>query len=479
MRRGRQEGAAGGGRREAAGGGRHTPAVRRILGRLDRLDLTPLPPPRRLPWWGAALGVAVLTWLQMVRRPADPPVWDSLYVEDGQVFLGQALDQRVWDTLATSHLGYLHTAARAITETATWFPLEHAPLVMGLLTSLAIALLAVYVFEASAAWIASPLLRGVLAIAVVLVPVTSRDIAGTVANLHWFLIYASYWAVVNPWRGRGWLAASTLVVLTSTLTDPLTAVLLPLALLLAARERADRRAWLVPATIVAGLLIQLVLRDEGAERVGSVDLGAIPRIFAERVTSSMLAGDQHLHDVFGGATGSPFAWASLVLVAAALAAGAWRLRGRRLHVLLAGTGLSLAFFLIPVIGRGTDLLVPDEPWALGASRYMYLPVMFLLTALAAAADRADPDSARRRSPWREIALALLVLVPLGLDYRGNHRTEGDPRWSASLEQAERACAARRPVGPVTLTGDPADPTAIVPTDRLAHWYVPIACSRLD
>ena len=443
---------------------------------LDRLDPTPLAPPRRLPWWGIALGVAMLTWLQMVRRPGDPPAWDSLYVEDGQVFLGQALDQHVWDTLATSHLGYLHTAARVITEVATWVPLERAPLVMSLLTSLVVALLAAYVFEASGAWIASPLLRGVLTVAVVLVPVTARDIAGTVANLHWYLIYASFWAVVNPWRGRGWLVASTVLVLAATLTDPLTAVLLPIGVLLAVRARPDRTARAVPGAIVLGLLVQLALRDEGAERVGGVDIEAVPRIFAERVTSSLLAGDQHLFDVFGQETGSPFAWGSLALVAVAVAAGIWLLRGRRRLLLIAGAALSVTFFLIPVISRGTELLVPDIPWALGASRYMYLPVMFLLTGLIAAVDRAAPRDGR--SPWREIAVALLVLVPIALDYRAPHRTDGGPRWGPALEQAEQACASRRPVGPVTLAGDPADPTAIIPTDRPAHWYVPIACSRL-
>lgn len=444
----------------------------------NRLDLAPLSSPPRLPWWAVTLGVAVLTWLQMVRRPGDPPAWDSLYVEDGQVFLAQAVDQHLWDTFATSHLGYLHSAARAITEVATWLPLEHAPLVMALLTSVTVALLAVYVLEASGAWLASPPLRALLALAMVLAPVTARDIAGTVANLHWYLIYASFWAIVCPWRSRGWLVASTAVVLTSVLTDPLTAVLLPIALLLAWRDRV-RAAWVVPGAIVLGLLVQLVLRDEGAERVGGVDLGVVPRIFAERVTSSLFAGDEQLYDVFGHRTGSPFAWGSLVVVAVAIGAGLWRLRGRRRLLVLAGAALSLTFFLIPVLSRGTGLLVPDIPWALGASRYIYLPILFLLTALVAAADRAGRGSGAARLRPLELAVALLILVPMALDYRAPHRTDGEPRWKPALAQAEEACAQNRAVGTVTLIGAAGDRTAIIPTHRLGHWNVTIACSNLD
>jgi hypothetical protein len=68
---------------------------------------------------------------------------------------------------------------------------------------------------------------------------------------------------------------------------------------------------------------------------------------------------------------------------------------------------------------------------------------------------------------------------MALDYRAPHRTDGDPRWGPALAQAERACAQDRPVGAVTLTGTGAKRTAIVPTHRLGHWHVPIACSNLD
>jgi hypothetical protein len=109
---------------------------------------------------------------------------------------------------------------------------------------------------------------------------------------------------------------------------------------------------------------------------------------------------------------------------------------------------------------------------------MYLPVMFLLTGLVAAADRGRPGAAARRSPVREIALALLVLVTVWLDYRAPHRTEGEPRWGPVVREAETACRTGRPAGRVTLTGTGADRTAILPTHRLGHWYVPVSCSKL-
>src|SRR5205823_6545729 len=110
-----------------------------------------------------------------------------------------------------------------------------------------------------------------------------------------------------PGEGRGWLAASTAVVVLAVLSDPLTAVLLPIALVFAIRAR-DARGWLLPGCIAAGLVAQIALRDQGTSSFGGHDYSVLPRLFAERVTSSVLVGDRYLKDVFGGMTGSPFAW---------------------------------------------------------------------------------------------------------------------------------------------------------------------------
>lgn len=419
-----------------------------------------LAPARRAPFWALAAGVAVLTWLQMVRRPGDPPIWDSFFVEDGGIFFGHAVDNPFHASLTTSHYGYLHTVSRLVAEPATWFGLERGPLVMSLLSCLVIALLAAYVYAASGAWIASPVLRFVLATNVALLPATAREIGGSASNLHWFLLFGAFWAVLCPWRGRWWLVASAAVVGLAAFSDPLTVVLLPIALVLAWRA-GERRAWVLPGLIVAGLVAHLALRDSEAEKFGSLDAELLPRSFAERVTSSLLVGDRYVEDLFDFKTGSPFAWATLAIVVLGLGVGLWRLRGRRRWLLGGAAALSLAFFMIPMLTRGTDVLLPHSPWLGASSRYMYLPVIFLLTAFLAAFDRDGP-----RLRWREVVVAVLVLAVVAVNYRTPHRTEGDPQWSTGLEEAERECAGKRPEEPAGI-------------DISETWHVEIDCGRLD
>ncbi|HKP89921.1 MAG TPA: hypothetical protein VJT75_08090 [Thermoleophilaceae bacterium] len=411
----------------------------------------------------------------MVRRPNDPPVWDSLWTEDGKIFLTQSLSQSFLDTLATSYFGYLHTVPRLITNAASWFPIEDMPLVMSLLTCLVVALLSVYVFEASGAWIASPVIRVLLALAVAFAPVTARELSGTVSNVHWYLIYASFWAVICPWRTRGWLAASTAVVVASVLSDPLTAVLLPLGVVAALAAR-DRRAWILPAAIVGGLVVQLGLRDEGTTFFGGREWQLLPRIFAERVTSSVLAGDRYLEDLFGGRVGSPFAWASLAVVTLVLAAGLWRLRGRRRWLVAIAAVLSVAFFLIPAFSRGTIHFFPTRPWLLASTRYIYLPVLFLLTALALAADRATRGPTRPRLP--EIAFALLLVGTMATSYAAPHRTEGTPSWRATVKAGRIACRQNHenPLAELYYNRGLIAVLPIAPTP--GSWRAVISCARL-
>jgi hypothetical protein len=129
--------------------------------------------------------------------------------------------------------------------------------------------------------------------------------------------------------------------------------------------------------------------------------------------------------------------------------------------------LAVVFFLVAVLTRGTEILVPDAPWALGASRYIILPVMFLLTALLVAVDRPHPGA--RRIPVREVAAALTVLAVIAVNYATPHRTAGGPRWKPTLEQARAHCASM-PAG--------SSRKVTVPINPPVNWYVPIECAEL-
>ena len=422
--------------------------------------------------WASGAAVAAITALQMVRRPTPPPVWDSLIAEDGKIFLSQALSQGFLDTLATSYQGYLHTVPRGTAFVATWFRLDDAPLVMSLLGSLLVALLSVYVFHASAAWIASPLLRAALALAIPFLPVTARQMAGTISNLHWYLLYAAFWAVVCPWRGRGWLVVSSAVAGLAVLSDPQAAVLLPVGLVLAWRAR-ERSALVIPGVIVVGLVAQLVLRDEGTATLGGSNYAALPEFFAERVTSSLLMGDRYLEDLFGGRTGSPFAWGSLVLVAAAVALGLWRLRDRRAWLLGGCAVLSVVYFLIGPLARGTHIFDIHRPWILTGTRYVYLPVLFLLTGLLAAVDRPRRDD--RRLHAREVVVALAVVASMAVGFAAPHRSSGELRWKPLVARARAACVTGRTVVPIKLYGAGAGLGVFIPIDPVPRWSVQVSC----
>jgi hypothetical protein len=263
-----------------------------------------------VPW------VAAATTLQMVRRPSDPPPWDSLFAEDGAVFLEGALNNKLPAPLFDSYNGYLHLVPRAIAELTVLFPLESAPLVMSLAASLTVAALSLLVYRASASWLPSPYLRAALAFAFVLLPVATGSEAGaSAAYVGWYWLYACFWVLVAPPSGRAWLALASGVALLTALTTPLAVVLVPVAVAAAALRR-DRHSVAVAGALAAGLAVQAVARSGEAARVGS-EAGDLLPLLGERVSGGLLVGDRFVGDLVNGSLGSVFGGVCSVAVAAA------------------------------------------------------------------------------------------------------------------------------------------------------------------
>jgi hypothetical protein len=236
------------------------PLARRAVGVLRELFPEPAEPvPRRVPrsvsvvlLLGAAVPLGVLVMLVRVAGPV--PAWDSIYAEDLNVFLVQAL-QHPWPLLA-GYAGYLQLVPRLIAQFVVYLPLRDAAAAFAVIGALVTAGCALFIFHASAGHVRSAVLRFVLALAVVLLPVAQLEIADSGVNSPWYLLFALFWAVLwRPGTRAGMAAAAAVGFLTAASTT-MSVVFAPLLLarviaLPRLREHAVTVGW------AAGCLLQV------------------------------------------------------------------------------------------------------------------------------------------------------------------------------------------------------------------------------
>jgi hypothetical protein len=125
--------------------------------------------------------------------------------------------------------------------------------------------------------------------------------------------------------------------------------------------------------------------------------------------------------------------------------------------------LGAAFFVIPLLLRGTNYVEPDDPAALAGARYVYLPVILLLTALLVAVDRGA------RRPTVPIAAAAAVALACVANYPVTHAGSGGARWKPAVEAARAECERLRPDQPRVVR---------VPISPPGTWAVPVDCQDL-
>ncbi len=396
----------------------------------------------------AFLGV-VATGLQLLRQPGVPS-WDSVWQEDGAIFLTDALANPFLETLVTPYNAYLHTLPRLIAGPVALVGLEHAALLMTFLSALTVTLIAMYVYFASARVFHTQWARVVLAMSVVLLPAAGYETNANIANLHWYLIFACFWVFVAAPRTTAGIAVGITIVALAVLSDPLAALLAPLPLIALWRDRTWRgRA--IPLVFLGTLAVQLVLGvvEDPVAPYASSHLPAVPKIYALRVTGSFLVGDLFL-DNFWKPWGLAFALAALLVVAAVCAYGLLRAdRGRRL--LIGGSlALSVGYLTVPLMLRGTENFLDRGDFSLNGSRYVLLPILFLTIAVLLTLDRRDPRLSSRA--WRNVQIGFSALTAALVLTNFSIFTvrSGGPAWKESVASARERCATvggRRPGSP--------------------------------
>jgi len=434
------------------------------------------------------LWVAVMTMAQLFRQPGFAS-WNTVWQEDGSIFLSDAMYQSFPRALVHSYNAYLHVVPRILAALAAVLPLERAALVLAASSALVVALLSVYVYFASAALLPSEWARVLLAVMFVLLPATAYETTANLANLHWYLLFACFWVFL--YRPQSWagVAVATTVAVAAVLSDPMAGLFLPLAIL-AIYKRTTGRDLVVPVTFFVALAVQLAL---GALATSPAPYTAshlvdLPGIFALRVAGSFLVGDRQLRS-FWGQFRWWFAYSSLAVVAGLAVLGTVKARVSTRFYLLVSIGYSCAFLAIPLMLRGTERFLDGPGFNLNGSRYMVIPLWFLVLAALLVVDR--PVGVGREVSWQKVqcAVALYLLALLVVNFADfSVRTEG-PGWREQLTVARGQCARGERFGPPPpgvgpeivsrLRDYPHDVLVpIAPNIEPPTFVVPVTCARL-
>jgi multisubunit Na+/H+ antiporter MnhC subunit len=406
----------------------------------------------------------LLVTLLHLGRQRETPAWQSLWAEDASVFLTDGY-RDAWGTFFEQNGGYLHVVPRLVGAIAALLPLDDAALVFAFAGSVVVALVAAFVYAASGDVLHTRGLRLGLAATVAFLPVAGAELYANVLNLHFYLVFACFWALTWQATTASAVLARSLVVVAATLSDPVSGLLAPLALV-GPTVRRGRAALIVSGCFALGLAIQLTAMrgGESPERNWAFHAWDVPDILALRVGGGLLVGDRFLDDLWLW-LGRAFSVTVLALVLAVV--GLLLVRSRRRQAVFALVSLIYAavFLVVHLVGRGTGGMDPDAgSFHLEGARYALLPFLFLLTALLVLIDGS-------RWPWanwaRVVALIWLVgLLAANYAVGPNARSSG-PLWQREVEEASQRCQ-ERSSATVRILAAPAPPNV---------WYARVPCSR--
>jgi hypothetical protein len=422
------------------------------------------------------LAVIVGALYQLNRQPGVPAT-DSLWAEDGRIFMQQSFGQPWYKVIVEPYAGYAHILPRLISVGGRTVAAEHLAAYYAWTAALVVSILAVIVFVAIHGHVHTLIGRAVTAGSFMTLPLTSVECMNSVANLQWYLVASAFWVLL--WRPRGW--AATII---ACVTVALAVASAPVALLLAPvaairlislgswRERLPGVAFGVGAVLQLGIMT-------GTSRLPTPirpGVDEVARAFFVRVILGSVDGYSTASSHFRDWGWSVVVLAGLFVVVATLVAGT-TLAGRCL--VIAGLAEGLILFSFSVTYSWSPNLAPSGKEAnLGASsRYTVASVLILTGILVVGLERLHqhitalpdwPSSTTVRMALRVLVVLapLIYLVRVDLIEYGeyNRRAEG-PRWTSEVARAEGACLKTR-ASQVMVSVSPGGP-----------WLAALPCNK--
>ncbi len=373
--------------------------------------------------------VFITSFLVLFSRRPDVILNPQFYAEDGARWYADAY-QMGWHCLLVPDSGYLQTVSRFIGFLAMLFPFVLAPLVMNLF-ALTAQILPVNFFLSSRFAGISFYTRLAGSLLYLAIP-NSIEVHANTTNIQWHLALLAFLVLVaEPARSRTGLALDLLVLALLSLDSPLTFVLTPIAAAFLFLALSSSR---VPVQNGANLIRLAGIL--GGQIFLSAELGV------RSVARLYFFGDRHT-----------LLYLECVAMILGFAVCLYCFRHASIELrlfLLFAAGILMMALSRPI--AGPDLSFPQWEYLQlpgRSSRYYFFPILAFYAALIWI---ASAGGSRLRSVPRYLALALLLLVPVGAYRDWRYPAFTDFHFQTYAAAFERAPSGSRIIIPLNPQG---------------------------
>lgn len=414
---------------------------------------------RREPVLAVAVGVlvTVVAWLRLT-----PVARETVWAEDGTIFLAQASSHGLTSTLFAAYAGYLHSVPRLAAEVvATFVPTPGWAYGVTVASCVLTGAVAAGVVLLARDVVTSLPARVALGLAAAVAPLLPLEVLGNLANIHWLLLWLAPWLLLARGGGRVRQWVLGLLAFLVATTEVQAAVFAPL-LLWRPRERGA-----LPRLVLfaGGLALQAhaVLTTPRPTNGGvRPDSGELVLSWLHVVVLPWFLGTGRALVRASGTRGTLLALAMVALVV--LAVVVTLRRGTRLQsvVVVAAPLTGALLWVVAVVLNTPPTRNPDGSFA--ALRYGYVPSLLVLTPVVIGLTLLPWVRVRRAAAalLTVVVVTVLVLNPAPLSARG-----WGPLWDDQARVAGEPCDAVSP-----------PPAVDVPIGPFG-WFARIPCQEMD
>jgi hypothetical protein len=390
----------------------------------------------------AVLAIAVTTFISLFRLPQT--VWDTVWAEDGPVFMQQAMSGGGPGAIFAPYEGYLHVLPRLAAEGIVHFvPVENFAAALAFVSCIVVAVVAYLTFHCAAALTSNLWVRLAWAAIPVLLSVGPYEILGNTANLHWYLLWLVPWLLLKPAQSRPEAVILFLAAGLSALTEVISVVFLPLVLL----HVRDKAFWPARAGLLIGAGLQIgttLLYPRSGGNGQALDPVSVVMGWFINVAGVVFFGSSRnmgLNILNFGA--GPVVLAFLPITAALVYLLVRAKREHRLLALLFVTASFGVWAACLVANPGAQFNyahLAETQWGqFTLSRYSSIPAMFILALFPLLA-----ISIPRTAVQAPAAVLASFAVLLAASYFPTQVSrEQGPSWSEGVASARAACIGAR------------------------------------